>query len=131
MECLPLGKDRKVFEFFDQLNELFGYRPNVNPLATASSSGMGDTGPVLVDDTDNESTPACEEIPQISERKKKVGPSRKRVRSQETEEMPTWLKKIREERKADDDAWREQRFIMHKDKMDKLNELISLLKPAR
>ena len=37
------GNDRRECPFYEELSEVYGYRPNVWPYATASSSGLGDS----------------------------------------------------------------------------------------
>ena len=44
------GTEPKSCAYFDQLSDGYGYRPNVTPLATSSSSGAGDTGQDMKDD---------------------------------------------------------------------------------
>ncbi|CAH3121873.1 unnamed protein product [Porites lobata] len=37
------GNERRECPFYKELSEVYGYRPNVRPYATASSSGQGDS----------------------------------------------------------------------------------------
>ena len=39
----PTGTERSEGPFYKELSEVYGYRPNVRPYATASSSGQGDS----------------------------------------------------------------------------------------
>ena len=95
-----LGKDRKTFEFFDAMDDLFGVRPNVNPVATASSSGTGDTGigVTQIDDSQPEDDKNdTESALPLSTARYKVRRPKKRARAIDLEEIPQWLQKRGEE----------------------------------
>jgi len=37
------GNDKKTYPFYDELSDIYGYRPNVNPAATTSSMSISDS----------------------------------------------------------------------------------------
>ena len=97
-----------------------------------ATGGAGDTGIVVTqvdgsmpedDKIDTESA-----LPSSTARYKVRRP-KKRAMGPDLEEIPQWLQNIREERSKKDEAWREQRFRMHEEKIAKLDDLINLLKP--
>ena len=102
--------------YFNEMSELYGYRPNVEPKATSSSNGI---------DTTRAAPAASETLPKCNEKKKK-----KYVTSAEASSntLSTWLK-------SQDEKWeqRERERLslvreMHDEKMSVFKDLLDTLR---
>ena len=133
------GNDRRECPFYKELSDVYGYRPNVRPYATASSSGHGDSTrrpetPEKSDDENNEeSSPATRKrhsdaagsssTPQKTPKKPRLG-SGKRNKN----ECLSWLKEYAEEKRTEQEARRERAEQHHREKMELLSGLLNVLK---
>jgi hypothetical protein len=119
--CTGAGRQRP-WPYFDLMNNLMGNKPEMAPLATASSCQGFVINPRGLRTTPRELEEQCgdneDEITKMSTPKNQAGPrKRKRVvrgpeRSQGLE--PEWLKTFREERKQQ----HEERMMMQREALD-------------
>jgi len=62
------GSDRRECAFFNELSDVYGYRPTVHPVVTSSSTGKGDSKSVQTGEKDGYNTSPSPDDPCICER---------------------------------------------------------------
>ena len=141
------GRERKECKFYNEIADIYGYRPNVRPLVTFSSSGGKREREVDVEDESGESStctteleknggcdsskdsastdvsPVKDEEPAIKKRKQ----VRKR-KPQEKSKVIQWLEGYNEERKVEDEKRRKAQEQQHKENLSVLSNLVDVLK---
>ena len=133
------GNDRKECAFFNELSDVYGYRPTVNPVATASSSGKGDS---LSGNTKGEDKGEGNEIvclvPSPSGTKRKLAgqddstiPKVKSRRRKSTDEMVSWLDECKKEKAAQEEQRLKEMKDMHREQMELLGGFLEVLKDMK
>lgn len=134
------GNERRECPFYKELSEVYGYRPNVRPYATASSSGQGDSlrcpendsakSEKSSDDDVKERTP---ETSTATKKRKTVAsssttPKKPRLGSGGRNECLAWFKDYAEQKRVEQEAQREKAEKHHRDKMELLSGILGVLK---
>ena len=123
------GNDKRSCLFYSELNNLFGFKPNVKPHATLSSSGIGDSsragtkrGHVEIDENtggDSEVSSSSKGLPPKKKKKEYISQATKSTNS-----MLMWLEAY-EERKVEREAARAaNQEKMHLQKMDLFQKIL-------
>ena len=128
------GNDRRECPFYKELSEVYGYRPNVRPYATASSSGQG----VRSQTMKTRKMTRTVAKPQTSATQTQQGPVqplRKRPRrngvSRESETKVIVFRGwriMREEKRKEQEDQRERADQHHREKMELLSGLLNVFK---
>ena len=152
------GNDRRECPYFQQLSDLYGYRPNVTPIANCSSSGNGHARrettttvvvggeeiPLDIPDDDNdqevplkdfeENASSCSWAADGSDdsHSESVKPSRKRKYTSgaavTAQLMVSWLDGYKQEKRKTEEEKIKKVETMHNEKMSLLKDLINILK---
>ena len=132
------GNDRRECPFYSELSEVYGYRPNVRPYATASSSGHGDSARRQESDEQNEGND--EESSQAGRKRtadaagvsstpqKTPKKTRRALGERNKNECLSWLQDYAEEKRKEQDAQRERAEQHHREKMELLSGLLNVFK---
>jgi hypothetical protein len=139
------GNSRKSCPYFDEMSEYYGYRPNVNPKVTSETVDVQVPGcskdnictPVIATPKGNSkkrkrtvtasSTSSIEaeiEVPTPT----RWGSKGKRHRLSQGQEMVKVVKEIHMEQQKAETSRQELAHKMHKEKMDKLQQFIDVIK---
>ena len=114
------GKERRTCPYYDEMMELYGYRPNVEPVATCSSTGSGDR----VRNLKRVNNEAEDDEPSSS------GPPQKKKRNYTTSSeassnaLLSWLEKQNKKREENESKKLELLERMHNEKMAMMERLI-------
>ena len=130
------GNDRRECPFYKELAEVYGYRPNVRPYATASSSGNGDStrSPLTPKKIDDEEVSPCTKKRYsdagTSSSKLEKTPKKARLGSSERNKNDclSWLKEYTEEKRRERAAQEERAQQQHHEKMQLLSGLLNVMK---
>ena len=107
--------------YFDEMDEIFGYRPGVNPLATHSTPLTQATGETM-DSSSSSSSPSSNEVP-AKKKRKYVSSS-----TTTTKSILDFFKTSEEKREARESKKMEMAAKIHEEKMGILRELVGLLR---
>ena len=94
------GNDRRESPYFKELNEIYGHRPNVTPVCTSSSSGLGDSSRTFA--AINESIDTEEKIPNKKKR------TYKSLSGESANKTVSWL-----------EGYEETKNVLEKEKMER------------
>ena len=126
------GNERRECAFFSELSEVYGYRPTVNPVATASSSGKGDS---LSGNSEDETREIVSPIPgpSASGTKRKLAGQDdstkvKSRRRKSSDEMVSWLDEYKKEKAAQEEERLKQMKELHREQMELLGGFLQVLK---
>lgn len=116
------GNSRRECSFYKELADVYGYRPNVRPVATSSSSGLGDSQRAPSTSSNNQlnkrSTEGTEERM----------PKKKTKRTSTGRETEHWFKEFMAERRQENERRLERLERQHEEKMGLLSQLLDVLK---
>ena len=120
------GNNRITFRYYDKLSEIYGYRPNVQPLAISSASGEGELIRKPNNPNNLESDDSVVPETQRPEPRKK----RKYVSANEAtaSSLISWLEKYQEQKKKENEEKKQMMLKMHEDKMSLMRDILSSLK---
>ena len=142
------GNDRKECPFYREIAEFYGYRPNVRPYATSSSSGKADY--VRPETESQEEKPEQTEEEERNEeevtvvlkkpatsqgrqgslqKKKRLSKKEKGVKSRN--EYLQWLQEYKEEKKNEEEKKLEKFKAFHNEKMKVLGGMLEVLRASR
>ena len=135
------GNDRRECPFYKELSEVYGYRPNVRPYATASSSGHGDSARrQKSDEEDEEDEENDKERSQATNKRhsdaagisstpqKTPKKTRRGLGKRNKNECLSWLQDYAEEKRKEQEAQRERAEQHHREKMELLSGLLNVFK---
>ena len=137
------GNDRRECPFYKELSEVYGYRPNVRPYATASSSSLGDSTrrPKTPEKSDEENNGGNSPSPRKRHSNDAAGssctnkktPKKPRLGSGERNrnECLTWLREYAEEKRREQEAQREKAEQQHQEKMELFSGMLNVLKDLK
>ena len=141
------GNDRKECPFYREIAEFYGYRPNVRPYATSSSSGKADYVRPQTDESQEEKLKETEEedrnedevtVPVwkrpatsqgsqgSSQKKKRLSKKERGVKSRN--EYLQWLQEYKEEKKNEEEKKMEKFEAFHNEKMKVLGGMLEVLR---
>jgi len=131
------GNDRRTSPYFKELNIIYGYRPNVQPLYTCSSSGLGDTTRVSKEATVMENTIKPSEETEVDSdenilKEDTEKPVKKRVykslANESSNKMIQWLDGYEKRKEQFEREKQEQNREQHREKMTILNDILNIMK---
>ena len=130
------GTEPKTCAYFDQLSDVYGYRPNVTPLATSSSSGAGDTDQDMKDDaasSDEETSSVLKKHTTASAMHATAqsingkGTKRRRTRRQDTDVLE-WMEEYKREKNKQEEEKLQALQQMHHEKVQMMAGLTDVLR---
>ena len=133
------GNNRRECPFYQELSEVYGYRPNVRPYATASSSGLGDSrrsdaqglnknAEVSNEDSTSVNLTTGQQTKRTHEETRATPKKKARRSSTSQDECLTWFKEHTEERRRENERRLERLEQQHREKMSFLSGLLDVLK---
>jgi len=140
------GSDRRECAFFNELSDVYGYRPTVHPVATSSSTGKGDSKSVQTRERDGDNTSPSPDDPSTPSTSgvNLSTPSKKRVHAQDdsgtpklkrrrksTDEMVLWLEEYKKEKAVQEEHRLKEVKEMHKQQMELLGGFLEVLKDMK
>ena len=139
------GNDRKECPFYREIAEFYGYRPNVRPYATSSSSGKADyvrpqteSQEEKLEETEEEDRNEEVTVPVLkrpatsqgsqgsSQKKKRLSKKERGVKSRN--EYLQWLQEYKEEKKNEEEKKMEKFEAFHNEKMKVLGGMLEVLR---
>ena len=142
------GNDRRECGYFQQLSELYGYRPSVTPVVTLSSSGKGDTRRQYSTNAVQDDERVEEEDQEVPVDQQDENPASAPSKNSETAQEPLskksrkytsnaaataqlmvdWLDEYKEEKKRAEEEKMAKAQQMPSEKMSILKDLVNILK---
>ena len=119
------GRGKKTCKFYNELGNILGFKPGVNPVSTASNSGRGEITE-RKSQVKNESTEEEETEDRTPTKKRKRSDSGRPKASGEA--ILKLMEECREERKAREERQYAYLQKMHEDKMKILSGFLEILK---